>query len=259
MSMSNMYKTANKVRMKLLLFIDKEIQFRKKTNSEFIQKENKESISLIHLEETFSQIEPIHFSPIKIYKKILSKESQKPSEKMKNLISKNGVGSKFQIKQNKKIEICFDSLHRKTDPEGKYSTLNTNLIHFNEKVYSMKVKRKTSSVLEINSKPKNDKNYLIELCNNLKIMKPKISKQKSSTLLHKNVTKSKYTFTHLATTQSLNPFKKNNKGSVTCKNINKNKEIKFKFKKKESLFKNLTKKRNVIPHNIDTSLINSKK
>ena len=272
MTMSNLYKTANKVRTKLLLFIDKEIQSRQKTNSKFIQRGNTECTSLIHLEETFSQIESIYFSPIKIYKKVIAAEISERTDKHKNKISKNDMIYKFKIPQNKNIEIHFDNLHRKTDPEGKndicfnssvykktYSTLNTNLIRFKEKVYSMKVKRKTSSVLEIYSKPKKDKKYLIELCNNLKIMRPKLSKQKSSTLLRKNFAKSKCTFTRLATTHSLKSFKKNNNGSLTCRNINKNKEVKSKFKKKESLFKKFAKKNNLIPHNVEVSFISSKK
>ena len=68
MATSNLYKTANKTRTKLLLFIDKEIQTRKKYNSKFIQKENPQCNSLIYLEETFSQIQPTRFYTIEINK-----------------------------------------------------------------------------------------------------------------------------------------------------------------------------------------------
>ena len=272
MATSNLYKTANKTRTKLLLFIDKEIQTRKKYNSKFIQKENPQCNSLIYLEETFSQIQPTRFYTIEINKNILYKKFKKYIENHQNSISKTQRTNKLEIRQNKRLEIHKNSLQTKTESERNSniftntkdykkicSTLNFNLIHLKEKVYSMKVKRKTSSVLEIYSKPKNDKKYLIELCNNLKIMRPKVNRQKSSTFLSKNLNKSKFTFASMAVTQSFKSFKRRNRCSVTCKNIDKNKEIKSKFKKKESLFKKFAKKNTLIPHNTGISLIVSKK
>ena len=272
METSNLYNTANKTRTKLLLFIDKEVQSRKKYNSKLIQQENPQCTSLIYLEETFSQIEPIHFYTIERNKKRFCTEIKKHIENHQNLNSKTQRTQKLRIRQNAKTEIHKDSFQKKTESERNSnifpnskeykkicSTLNFNLIHLKEKVYSMKFKRKTSSVLEIYSKPKNDKKYLIELCNNLKIMRPKVNRQKSSTFLSKNLNKSKFTFASMAVTQSFKSFKRRNRCSVTCKNIDKNKEIKSKFKKKESLFKKFAKKNTLIPHNTGISLIVSKK
>ena len=272
MATSNLYKTANKTRTKLLLFIDKEIQTRKKYNSKFIQQENPQCNSLIYLEETFSQIQPTRFYTIEINKNTLYKKFKKYIENHQNSISKTQRTNKLEIRQNKRLEIHKNSLQTKTESERNSniftntkdykkicSTLNFNLIHLKEKVYSMKVKRKTSSVLEIYSKPKNDKKYLIELCNNLKIMRPKLKRQKSSTFLEKALSKSKYSLACMTATQSLKTFKRRNRGTVTCKNINKIKEIRPKFKKKESLFKKMVTKNNVIPRLIDISLMDSKK
>ena len=266
MASSNLYKTANKIRMKLLLFVDKEIQSRKRYNSKFIKKDNQECSSLIYLEETFSQIEYIRFYTIEINKKFFCKNIKKNNEKIQKSIPKTERTHKLKIPQNKKKETNNDNFQNKTDRGGNsniflnfreykntYSTLNFNLIQLKENIYSMKVKRKTSSVIEIYRKPKNDKKYLIELCKNLKIMKPKVNRQKSSSFLGKNLNKAKYTFTRMATAQSLKPFKKNIKGSVTCKNVDKNKDIKSKFKKKESLFKKFAKKNTLIPHFLDSS------
>ena len=269
METSNQYKKANKIRMKLLLFIDKEIQSDKKNNQKIIQKRNQEYTSLIQFEETFFQNESFHF--VEINKIIFDSKMKKGKEKNKKLVSKNDSTPIFKIPQNKGILLPSNFFIHKTAKKEKsttflnpicelkkaHSTLFSNHIKLEKKVYSMKLKKKLSSVLEIYTKPKNDKKYLKDLCNNLKRMRPNANRQKSTSFIN-NLSKSKNTFTHFAATQKLKLFKKNKRGSATCKHYEKIKETKTHFKKKESPLRKFAKKRSSNTYNIDISLVSTK-
>ena len=243
MDKNTKHKIANNVRMKLLLFIDREIHSHKKNNSKFIQKENLECTSLIYLEETFCQNISIYFYFTGI-NKIFYENMKKRTEIHKNTTSAIGAIPVFITSQSKKLKKQFSYFRHETTKEeekniflntiSKYkkidSALNPNF-DLKEKVYSMKTKKNTSNYLDLNKKLKRDKKYLLKLCNSLKIMKSKDKIPESNKFLIKNIPKSKYT-SNAATTHFLITLKKNKRRASEYKNIYETEEVKTKTKKK---------------------------
>ena len=141
----SLYSIANKIRTKLLLFIDKEIQSQKKNYILPISKNNhEEKNSCIIIEEAYSQKKAeIIFSDLGFLSKTIKNENTK-----------------------KTFSTCNDTPLNTT----KVKDFN-NIIYLEDKKYSINKKVKPSSTFIIFEKPKIDKKYLKALCGNLKLSK----------------------------------------------------------------------------------------
>ena len=160
MNTQNSYFKYNRIRSKLLLFIDNEIQSKIKQKDQNLN--NCEAEITISFEESFSQ-----------------KQTNKYDFSFSNIQTKKNDSS------NKSISTIDDSPNKKSDKKERNNThskmllkesncpkkLLNSVICFNKKCYSIKHLSRQSSTFLILHKQKNAAEYLKNLCNNLKICK----------------------------------------------------------------------------------------
>ena len=156
MNIQNSYFKYNRIRSKLLLFIDNEIQSKIKQKYQYLKFNSEDEIT-ISFEEIFIQ---------------------KQTNKYDFPFIKND-------NSNKSISTIDDSPNKKSDKKERNNThskmlfkesdcpnkLSNNIICFNKKCYSIKHLSRQSSTFLILHKQKNAAEYLKNLCNNLKICK----------------------------------------------------------------------------------------
>ena len=194
------YNRANEIRIKLLLFIDKEVQDKKKEHK--ITKSNitNENEFLIKFEETYQSSDYFVY-PIKV--SFHNEKDNKLKKTLKNSAFSISTcdASPYTINREQKQEqkIIRKSIHHKTVPENikninqfsnfrnskKNKTITKNndilntIISFDEKQYSFNMLSRPSSTVNIFLKPKTNKQYLKDLCHKLKISKPQKRKLNS--------------------------------------------------------------------------------
>ena len=140
----SLYSIANKVRTKLLLFIDKEIQCQKKNhNPSFSVTNYEEKTQYIVIEQIYTQKKTeFIFSSFESKPKILKIQNSKNT-----------------------FSTCND-----TPTNNKVNSFN-KVVNFENKIYSVNKKLRQSSTFLIFEKPKIDKNYLKFVCDSLKLPK----------------------------------------------------------------------------------------
>ena len=167
---------ANKIRTKLLLFIDQEIQ------SKIKQNKLKDNLRKYHESKLFNHVKTYAYQPNIVFMSTINNfdfSNAKNKQKRKN--SKNSC-STFEITPNNNnilsqtgensVNVC-DLNFTKRKKISHY-----NSICFHEKYYSIKRNIRHSSTFQIYKKPKTDKKYLKDLCSNFKITNKKISYNK---------------------------------------------------------------------------------
>ena len=159
----------NKIRTKLLLFIDNEIQFKikQKTNNLKFNCEN-ENQTKISFEETFTQKYKDKYNCFtsSIFKK---KKNDNSDKSFSTIDDSNKIIEKPHKRGN---------THSKTHYNNPNKLFN-NVIYYDKKIYSIKNISRQSSTFLILPKQKKAAEYLKILCNNLKMDKndKKIAKQ----------------------------------------------------------------------------------
>ena len=217
MSNSSYFKN-NRIRTKLLLFIDNEIQYKLKQNIQNL-KLNCRNDNQINLEETFTQKRiNKHFFSFSNIDKIKKNENSN-----KSLSTVDDSPNKIKEKSNKKRYIIHFKTYAKED---NYSNKLIN-ISFDKKIYSIKNLFKQSSTFLILQKQKNSFEYLKILCNNFKICKN--NKKTVKRIRSINLKKSKLLdFNKKINKKSneikLKKYKKENKYSLFRKSQKKNNE-----------------------------------
>lgn len=131
---------ANRIRTKLLLFIDKELRSRKNNIISFNLMTNQEGVHYINSEQTYTE----------------------------QYIEKYSFNFEIQQKKRPKKSNMLNSTCDITPTSVKSKYYNTT-IHIKEKIYSIKKTFKLSSTFQIIEKPKTGKEYLKFLCDTLKI------------------------------------------------------------------------------------------
>ena len=164
---TDFYSKHNRIRSKLLLFIDNEIQSKIKESNQNLKLNCEDEILIkISFEETFTQKQinnHYHSSSSSILKIRKNNNSDKSFSTIDNSPNKITKTSTKKIRNS----------HSKTLIKKDTSTnkLFDNIICFNEKVYSLKNVSRQSSTFLILPKQKKSAEYLKSLCNNLKICK----------------------------------------------------------------------------------------
>ena len=158
------YSKYNKIRTKLLLFIDNEIRAKmNQKNYKLKYKFDDEKQFKISFEETFIQKENNRYDfP---YSNILKTQNNDNLDKSISTVdvSTNTIIGKSQQKNR-------GNIHSKTLNKGNSKNkLFNNIISINKKFYSIKNLSRQSSTFLILPKQKNSAEYLKNLCNNLKI------------------------------------------------------------------------------------------
>ena len=149
----------NRIRTKLLLFIDNEIQSKIKQNNQYIKFNYRDEIR-ISFEETFTQ-KQINKNDFPFLNNL---KTEKNDNSNKSFSTTDGYSNKVNKKSNQK-EI--NNIHSKAFVNHPNKLFN-NIIFLNKKFRSIKnISRQTSSIL-LKSKQKNSAKYLKNLCNNLK-------------------------------------------------------------------------------------------
>ena len=162
---TDFYSKHNRIRSKLLLFIDNEIQSKIKESNQNLKLNCEDEILIkISFEETFIQKQinnHYHSSSSSILKIRKNNNSDKSFSTIDNSPNKITKTSTKKIRNS----------HSKTLIKKDNSTnkLFDNIICFNEKVYSLKNVSRQSSTFLILPKQKKSAEYLKSLCNNLKI------------------------------------------------------------------------------------------
>ena len=160
------FSTANKIRTKLLLFIDQEIQLKIKQNKlkNNFQKYDKTKFCKSHTKTYSYQPNIIFMNSINSYDFSNSKNEQKYKD------SKHSFSTCEITPSDKNILAQFvensDNVHYLPDHK---KTSCYNIISFRQKCYLIKKGFKPSSTFQIYQKPKTDKKYLNNLCDKLKI------------------------------------------------------------------------------------------
>ena len=170
--------TANKIRTKLLLFIDKEIQSKIKQRKLFYNPQHEKQRNTI-LYSNINRKYSYHISLIsssrlkeKISKNKLKLKKIGQSHQQSNLASLASPITKdiiLPIKNLKNIPVYRNSISKKNFHN--YFLSPSNIINIKENLYSIKKVMKPSSTFQIYKKPKTDKKYLKSLCNSLKLKK----------------------------------------------------------------------------------------
>ena len=161
------YCKINRIRTKLLLLIDSEIQSKIKQNHRNLKyKYEDENLFRVSFEETF-----IHKQDIKYdFSSSIILNSKKIDNSGKSFLttedSTNKITEKSQEKE--KNNIRSKTLSKECNNSNK---LINNVICSRKKIYSIKNITKQSSTFLILSKQKNGAKYLKNLCNNIKICK----------------------------------------------------------------------------------------
>ena len=223
----NSYCKNNRIRSKLLLFIDNEIQTKIKQNTQniFFKCEDETQIG-ITFEETFTHKQINKFdlssSNIPMLKKFdNSDKSFSTVDDSPNKMSKNS-------NQKKRNNIHYKTFSNENKCSNKSSN---NIINFNKKNYSIKNLIKQSSTFLILPKQKNATEYLKNLCNNLKICK-----------IHKNPAKHNASIIFKSKLFNLNRDDKSPKKLSQIKLKKSKKDNKYSY----SLFRKSKKKNSVL-------------
>ena len=173
--------TANEIRTKLLLFVDKEIQSKIKQKKLYYNPQYEEQRNNI----LYSNINKTYFHHENTFFISSSKFEEKASNKEKKLEQIHQRSQKtistcfdtsapkdllFQSENLKNIPVCYGNQTGKKNFNYIFFPSN-NIININEKVYSIKKVLKPSSTFQIYKKQKTDIKYLKNLCNSFKIIK----------------------------------------------------------------------------------------
>ena len=163
----NTYLRNNRIRTKLLLFIDNELQSKIKQNNYNLKFTcGDEAFFSISFEETFIQEEKNKY----IYPASYILKTKQNDNSNKSSSTNDGSSNKNTEKSHQN-EIT--NIHSKTfnKEDCHPNKLLNNNICFHKKIYSIKILSRQSSTFLILPKQKNAADYLKNLCNNLKICK----------------------------------------------------------------------------------------
>ena len=172
---------ANKIRTKLLLFIDQEIQSKIKQKKLFYNLQNEEQKNIIlypHTDEIYSQHQNTHFVSFSNFEEKTSKNDIKLKKIRRN--SRQSISTclatpinkdvSFKSRESKNISVCYGNSICKKNFYN-YTLAYNNIINIKKNCYSIKKVLKPSSTFQIYKKPKTDRKYLKNLCNSFKIIK----------------------------------------------------------------------------------------
>ena len=173
--------TANEIRTKLLLFVDKEIQSKIKQKKLYYNpqyEEQRNNILYSNINKTYFHHENTFFiSSSKFEEKASNKEKQleqihQRSQKTISTCFDTSAPKDllFQSENLKNIPVCYGNQTCKKNFNYIFFPSN-NIININEKVYSIKKVLKPSSTFQIYKKQKTDIKYLKNLCNSFKLTK----------------------------------------------------------------------------------------
>ena len=187
----NFTSKANKIRTKLLLFIDQEIHFKVKQKKLFynFQHENAENTDLFsNISKTYSHQQSTSFVSFSIFEQTISKNELKLKKNCPNsqksastcTATPSTKDKIYQGKNLRNIPICSSDTIRKTKFDS-YFLLYNNCIKIKENLYSINNALKPSSTFQIYKKPKTDKQYLLNLCASIKII------NKSDLFIHNKI------------------------------------------------------------------------
>ena len=170
---------ANKIRTKLLLFIDKEIQTKIKQKKLFYNPQHEDQRNAVlysNRNKMYSHQENRPFISSLFEEKNLKNEAglKKIKHNFQLPITNRSLHPIFQIKVCYRSKVGKKKLH-------KHCFSFNNTINVKDSSYSIKKVQKPSSTFQIYKKPKTDKKYLKNLCNSLKIIK------KNNLLLNKRI------------------------------------------------------------------------
>ena len=215
------YLIANKIRMKLLILIDTEIQNKK---NKFLLKDQEQNKLYINFEETYIQEERKNYFTFNEKSKPLLTEINHNTKKLSPtrafIYSKNNSQSEQIGNKNKKYS------------SNNIQFLNT-AIFYNNKNYLLKRNSKISSAITIYQKQKTDKQFLKNLCDNLKITPKKQKARNISKHFKNNNNYVKYR----STWKIIYLEKENRRNSFGSTSPNKNKDkISIKPNPRKSLF-----------------------
>ena len=166
-NIQNSYVRNNRIRTKLLLFIDNEIQSKIKQNKNNLKYSYGDAAQIIiSFEETFIQNQNIKydFSSSNILK------TKKNINSDKSFSTFDDSSNKINEKSHEKERISIHSKTISKERNDSNKLLNKN-ISFHKKTYSIKNQIKQSRTFLILPKQKKSTEYLKNLCNSLKINK----------------------------------------------------------------------------------------
>ena len=163
----NLYSKYNKIRTKLLLFIDNEIRTKmSQSNHHLKYNYNDETQLKISFEETFTQKKNNRHD---LYSSNVLKTKQ--NDNLDKSISTVDISTNIftaKSQQKNRGNIHSKTLNKVSNSQDK---IFNNLICFNKKFYSIKNLSRQSSTFLILPNQKNAAEYLKNLCKNLKIIK----------------------------------------------------------------------------------------
>ena len=216
------YLIANKIRTKLLLFIDTEIQNQK---HKFLLKNQEQNQIYINFEETYIQKEEKNFFSFSEKSKPLLTEINKNSKK-------SNPNNAF-ICSNKNSQSETIGNKNKSCSSNNFQFFNTNICYHNKK-YLLKRNSKISSAMIIKRKQKIDDQFLKNICENLKIT----SKKQKPQNIHKNIFKNNNNFIKYRSARKIICIEKENRrNSFASTSPNKKVDkISIKSKPRKSLF-----------------------
>ena len=263
-SMNITYNHINNIRMKLLLFIDKEIQSNKKKDRKlnFIKQYDTENIHQIELEETYyeekEEDHEIIISPFKLDSFILPKKrgsviitsKTKIINSISPIFNKNTFSKNINInnKNNNRFRKTVleknnnhfkkpTQIHHKRTVLGSAESCDT-VIKLKEKEYSIRRTNRISSVVKIYNEQKKDALYLKNLCNSIKLKKIDNKIDKNPGFFFDKVAKStEAAFVKKGSNCLIFRINKKKRGESTCKNEEDIKKRKTKTKMKSIIKK----------------------
>ena len=159
---------ANKVRTKLLLFIDQEIQFKIKNNElkNNILKYDKTKFCQNHVKTYTYQPNQIFLFSMNMFDFSNFKKEKKIADSKKSFSTCEDTPESNNILTQPEENLF--NIHYLNSSLNKKTSYYDNIL-FRKKYYSIHQKSKHSSTFQIYEKPKADKKYLKNLCNSLKI------------------------------------------------------------------------------------------
>lgn len=159
---------ANKIRTKLLLYIDQEIQSKIKQNKlkNNLQKYDKTKFSKKNVKTYTYQPNIIFMSSINFFDFSNSKNTKNRKSSNKSCSTCEITPNDYNILSQSKNNLV--SVHNSGLVDSNKISYH-NIIYFHKKYYSIKRNLKHSSTLQIYKKPKTDRKYLKKLCDSLKI------------------------------------------------------------------------------------------
>ena len=213
--------TANKIRTKLLLFIDQEIQSKIKQKKLFFNPQNEKQYTILYsnINRLYSYQENTFFISFSKFKEKISRNDTKlkkihpdsqlsiskslPSPITENILLKNG--------DLKNISFCIGNQIVKINSHNYF--LSNNIINLKKNFYSDKKVLKPSNTIQIYNKKNTDKNYLKNLCHTLKLINKK-------DLFFNNKIKYKLSCAINNDIRKKSPTIKKAKKNQSCKSIN---------------------------------------